>query len=365
MKPFYLEILTIAYLKKQNRFSQLLQLNGFKQLINSPTRETQNTESLIDHIYVNSEHKISQSGVIKSGLSDHYITFCTRKITRNIIGKHTNVKLRQMKNYTKEIFVNKLKEFDWSIVTNILDDVNLALDTFNTMFIEAIDYIAPTKEMRIKGRTETWIDTEILEAIRDRDKALYFSNKDKSNKELRKVFNEKRNKVTNLTKKAKSNHLNNKVEENKNNTKKLWEQLKTLGYSNKCKEKAQIILNINNEKCFDPFKIVKEISTYFLTIATNLVNKIPKVAKRFDVDSNLFKNYYKDKGVIPKSFKLANVSEEYIFKQLNSLNPSKATGIDGIKAIFLKDGADVIKGADTHIINLSLETNIVPNLLGD
>ena len=213
-------------LKKQNRFSQLLQLNGFKQLINSPTRETQNTESLIDHIYVNSEHKISQSGVIKSGLSDHYITFCTRKITRNIIGKHTNVKLRQMKNYTKEIFVNKLKEFDWSIVTNILGDVNLALDTFNTMFIEAIDYIAPTKEMRIKGRTETWIDTEILEAIRDRDKALYFSNKDKSNKELRKVFNEKRNKVTNLTKKAKSNHLNNKVEENKNNPKNYGNNLK-------------------------------------------------------------------------------------------------------------------------------------------
>ena len=121
-------------------------------------------------------------------------------------------------------------------------------------------------------------------------------------------------------------------------------------------------MNINNEKCFDPFKIVKEISTYFLTIATNLVNKIPKVAKRFDVDSNLFKNYYKDKGVIPKSFKLANVSEEYIFKQLNSLNPSKATGIDGIKAIFLKDGADVIKGAVTHIINLSLETNTVPKL---
>ena len=57
------------------------------------------------------------------------------------------------------------------------------------------------------------------------------------------------------------------------------------------------------------------------------------------------------------------VSEEYVYKELCKLNVSKATGIDGLKPKFLKDGADVIEGAVTHIINLSLETEVVPNEL--
>ena len=53
--------------------------------------------------------------------------------------------------------------------------------------------------------------------------------------------------------------------------------------------------------------------------------------------------------------------EEFVFKELSNLNVTKSTGIDGFKPKFLKDGADVIKGAVTHIINLSLETGVVPN----
>ena len=38
-------------------------------------------------------------------------------------------------------------------------------------------------------------------------------------------------------------------------------------------------------------------------------------------------------------------------------------GIDGIKPIFLKDGADVIKSAVTHVINLSIKNQVVPENL--
>ena len=38
-------------------------------------------------------------------------------------------------------------------------------------------------------------------------------------------------------------------------------------------------------------------------------------------------------------------------------------GIDEIKPIFLKDGADVIKSAVTHVINLSIKNQVVPENL--
>ena len=90
---------------KVNKFSQMMTTNGYTQLINTPTRVTNNSSSLIDHIYTNNTDKISQSGVIESGISDHFITFCTRKTFKDTVGKHTRIRIRSMKNYTKDIFV--------------------------------------------------------------------------------------------------------------------------------------------------------------------------------------------------------------------------------------------------------------------
>jgi len=57
------------------------------------------------------------------------------------------------------------------------------------------------------------------------------------------------------------------------------------------------------------------------------------------------------------------VSEEFVYKKLCNLDPTKSTRIDGINPIFLKDVADVIKSAVTHVINLSIKTQVVPDEL--
>ena len=64
--------------KKMNKLSEMLDTQGYTQLINTPTRVTANTSSLIDHIYTNNRDKVSQAGVIETGISDHFITYCTR-----------------------------------------------------------------------------------------------------------------------------------------------------------------------------------------------------------------------------------------------------------------------------------------------
>ena len=60
---------------------------------------------------------------------------------------------------------------------------------------------------------------------------------------------------------------------------------------------------------------------------------------------------------------MSKVTENFVYKELCNLDPTKSTGIDGIKPRFLKDGARVITGAITHIINLSIETEKVPDML--
>ena len=300
--------------------------------------------------------------MIESGISDHFITYCTRKIVRGQIGKHNTVKIRPMKDYSKESFIDLLNECDWDLVCQSRD-VNEAWEKFSTMFTQVLDDIAPEKEIRIKGRTEPWIDAEILELMQERDRALFNANRNKSDTELRKKYNRLRNKIIKQTRKAKSKHFCEKIEENKDNPKLLWRQLNTIGYSNKSKEKSKIVLEIEGEKCFDSTKLANTMGDYFLTVAEKLKSKIPNLPKVYDTLSQVFRNYYSEKGVVPKSKKIFQVSEEYVYKELCKLNVSKSTGIDGFKPKFLKDGADVIKGAVTHIINLSLETGVVPNEL--
>ena len=268
-----------------------------------------------------------------------------------------------MKHYTKDTFIENLKRKNWDIVKQEKEDVAIALEIFNTIFMQSVDEICPEKEVRIKGRTEPWISQEILEAMWERDRALYKANRNKQNPNFRTIYNNLRNRVIKLNRKTKSNHFRKKVEEYKNNPKQLWNQFRSLGYSNKSKEKSRIVLEINKEKCFDPLRVVNEIANYFLTVASNLVKKITNATKLFDINSEKFKDYYRDKGVIPKSFKISKISEQFVLKELCKLNPTKSTGIDGIKPRFLKDGAKIIASAITHIINLSIESEKVPDLL--
>ena len=54
--------------------------NGFRQIFNTPTRVTDQTSSLFDLIYVNNNQNISYKTVIPTGISDHDLITCVRKV---------------------------------------------------------------------------------------------------------------------------------------------------------------------------------------------------------------------------------------------------------------------------------------------
>ena len=80
-----------------------------------------------------------------------------------------------MKNYSKESLIEKLQSIEWSAVLQSTD-INEAWEIFKTIFIQIIDDVAPEKEIRIKVRSEPWMNSEILELIYERDKMLERAN---------------------------------------------------------------------------------------------------------------------------------------------------------------------------------------------
>ena len=132
---------------------------------------TKNSTSLLDHVLTNSADRVSQFGVVETGLSDHQLTYCTRKITRTKSNVHKYIKTRSLKNYSQTLFLDKLKKTNFRDYSNF-KDINDAYSDFTGNVTSVIDEIAHTKEIRIKHNSQDWFDAEINEEIERRDKLL-------------------------------------------------------------------------------------------------------------------------------------------------------------------------------------------------
>ena len=91
-----------------------------------------------------------------------------------------------------------------------------------------------------------------------------------------------------------------------------------------------------------------------------MVSKPPASWILFDTGSCKFREYYQNWNIQQAGFALTAVGEDFIYKELCKLNSSKGTGPDNIPARFVKDAASVLIKPVTHIVNLSIQTGIVP-----
>ena len=261
------------------------------QIIYSHTRITPSSESVIDLIFTSDKGKINQSEVINFGLSDHFITFCSKKIGKEKFNPRKSVKIRSMKNYSKELFIDKLKEVDWSDVTGSYV-VDSSFENFKGLFLSVIDSLAPEKEFRLKQRTEPWFNSEISEAISERDNwlRLFKSLKVESFYIKYKYY---RNRAQTLVANAKRNFFRDQIATNKDCPKKLWQMLKSLGMpSKKTKSAASSIwLTMDDGICFEESRVADSLNDLFTTIAHKLVKELPSGIGKFT--SSFFTNFYK------------------------------------------------------------------------
>ena len=295
------------------------------------------------------------------GLSDHFLTYCTRKVTKCLSGYHNAVKIRSLRSYSAEDFLMRLSHADWSNV--YCSDIERSLEYFRFTFLQVLDLVAPIREIRLKTRTKPWFNHEIYENIKVRDKFLHDFLQNRRDINLYKMYCRVRNKLQRDIRSAKANYFKLKIEEIGNDSKKIWQELKSLGYSTKDNSRGRnrVALKIDGNLCSDPPKVANHMNAFFTSVASDLVDKLPCGKNIYDVNSVIFNDYYK--GVLPDGFQLHTVTADSVFKQLLKLNSKKSTGPDNIPVKFLKDGACVLKDPISFIINLSISCKNVPTQL--
>ena len=336
------------------RYKEFCSLHGLKQIIKTPTRTTDRSSSLLDHILTNSFSKISQQGVLDLGLSDHQLIYCTRKTIGTKIHEHTYVKIRTLMNYTKQLFLDKLSQVYFPKYMDF-DNINVAYSHFVELVTKIIDEVAPMREVRVRKNTQEWMDQEVLEGIRIRDRLLTKFRSSRAHVDYVN-FKKARNHVQNLIKKKKKSFVVGKLNENIGKPKDLWKCLKSLGLSSGNNSPSKICLNDKGKQSFDDKTNAEIFKDFFSNLASDLVKKLNPSPHRLDS----VRKYYQHLN-LTEPFSLLTTSTDNVLKLLEEINPSKATGLDNIAGKFLKDGATALAEPITELCNLSILQSKFPD----
>ena len=128
--------------KALKNFSTKMNLN---QLIKSPTRITDSTQSLLDVILISSNSLVRSSGVINAPISDHLPIYVELKLKSPKPSPYY-ITVRSYKNYTPRLFTADLAHSSHKLLSIFNDgDVNTKLNTFNNVLRSTLHSHAPVK----------------------------------------------------------------------------------------------------------------------------------------------------------------------------------------------------------------------------
>ena len=88
-----------------SKLINICKIFGLSQLIAEPTRETAQSQSLIDLCITNTPDKIVRAGIMPLGISDHSLVYLIPKTHHTIPGCVKIISTRSFKNFNKEAFL--------------------------------------------------------------------------------------------------------------------------------------------------------------------------------------------------------------------------------------------------------------------
>ena len=151
------------------KLDRLISQLGLTKLISSPTRYGATKNSCIDQIITNATH-IRTAGVDDMNISDHQLIYVVRKKNKNI-STTMNFMGRSYRNYNENIFELSLNSKNWEQFDNNNDPEEM-WKVMVTNLKDSIDEICPLRNFKIKRFKEPWITNELIEKIKDKDRAM-------------------------------------------------------------------------------------------------------------------------------------------------------------------------------------------------
>ena len=193
---------------------------GLHRIVNMPTRVTDQSATLIDHIYSNTYANILTTVVPNICSSVNSPVFVSRKTNGScgVKNTHYTISYRSFKNFDERKFIDDLKSTHLDII-KVFDGVNDIVDTWSDLFCDIVDKHLPLRQHHARRKQQPkWLSTDTIEAFKTRD---WF--KSLNNHEQYKIWRNKMSKMIIASKKLQYSEI---INENVNNPSSVWKLLR-------------------------------------------------------------------------------------------------------------------------------------------
>lgn len=335
---------------------ELLLGKGFYPLIIKPSRITDKSETLIDHIFINSLESNIISGLIINDISDHlpvFFTFDLNMKRKEEVGFVSHRRLRNNEAINK--FRQDLMEVDWKEV--YVNEVNVAYGAFLNTYLALYDKHCPLVSFKYKKKNKNmkpWITKGLANACKKKNNLYrdYITQRTKNAEMKYKVY---KNKLVVILRKAKKDYYNKLFQENKNNIKGIWNIFKeVLGNKNTPLDRPNYFIK-NNQVVEDKTEVVNEFNSFFVNVGPTLANLIRKN------DDPEYEEAWKGENRVVNSIFLADTTIKEIVAIVENCKNKKSTDCDGIDMVIIKKTLDCISIPLCYIFNLSLQSGVFPD----
>ena len=147
----------------------ILDIFDFHQVITEPTRITLDSQTLIDLCITKSPAKITASGTLSLGISDHPLVYLVRKSNYPQWGDGNKPIIRRdFKHFNETNFMRDLNLINFDVAIHF-DCPNEMWQNCVTEFMSVVNKHAPLKKKRLGKKKSPWITPEVISKIRQRD----------------------------------------------------------------------------------------------------------------------------------------------------------------------------------------------------
>ena len=329
----------------------LNEIYQFVQLIDIPTRITNNTSSIIDVLECTKPEIFTEHGVITLSISDHYMIFgilSGKKLSKNL----KSITYRSYKKFNENHFKCDLSSIDWNFLYES-DDINVLWVQWKHTLLKIIDDHLPSKSRRIKEKHTPWITSDIRDLMIQRDKKLKQFLKSSSEIDWNN-YKHLRNKVNCIVKSSKKKYFHKRIFDCKNNVSETWKCIKEILPA---KEKSSLNkITVKGNEYEDPLKIANHFNDHFISVTKDLIN--PNTCTH--IQQSLVQaetcNISKEKFV----FDLPKVNNESVTNAIKSLNTNASCGLDGISCKIIKLCGNELVPSLVFLINKSFSSGCFP-----
>ncbi len=322
---------------------------AFQNLIHEPTRIKDGSSSCIDLVLTDSPGKFQNVSVSPPiGRTDHSTiiasldtSFTCEKVTEKIIWQYNKCNL--------DLLNNEILNFNWNRILESGHNIDTIVDNFTEKLFNIYKKLVPSKNITIKSNDQPWINNHIKKELKIRDRLYHKMKKSKTQQDYR-TYSEKCIEIKNLIRDRKESYkssLIDNLDDSNSNSK---------GYYNLLKKFLGNKFPSNIPTLVDPITKVYSISNLD---KSNTLLKIFAAKNHIDPRLEPLPHF-----PLRTNFKLNNITttEEEVLRYLNSLDVTKASGIDQITNKMLKISAISICKPLSNLINKIFQCKNYPKL---